>query len=145
MYEKKVFSVRLLLGLVVLACCVSLMAGCQGRKQQYGAGLKVRESTFKVEMNKGIEATREGDLEMARLYVERARPNAKTFEQKRMVESMEKLISGAEAMMEGNVSQAKNDWAEIPDMHLARQVRINAEAVMGVEVPAIPKYREDEK
>ena len=144
MYEKKTFSVRLLSGLVVLACCLSIMAGCQGRKQS-GPTARLERADFKVEMAKGIEATREGDLEMARLHIDRARSSAKTFEQKRMVESMEKLISGAQAMMDGDALRAKNDWAEIPDMHLNRQVRINAEVVMGVQVPAVPKYREDGK
>ena len=144
MYEKKTFSVRLLSGLAVLACYVSIMTGCQGQKQPVPTA-RLERADFKVEMNKAIEATRQGDLEMARLYVDRARSSAKTFEQKRMVESMDKLICGAQAMMDGNATQAKNDWANIPDMHLNREVRINAEVVMGVQVPAVPKYREDGK
>ena len=144
MCEKRIFSVRLLSGLAVLACGVSIMAGCQGRKQP-GPTARLERADFKVEMNKGIEATREGDLEMARLYIDRARTNAKTVEQKRMVESMDMLISGAQAMMDGDALRAKNDWASIPDMHLNREVRINADVVMDVQVPAVPKYREDEK
>lgn len=142
MEQRKTVPRRLSGVLVLLACGVSMMSGCQWFKQS-GPTARLERDGFKVEMDAGIEAARAGDLEMARMHVDAARPYAKTFERKRMVESMDKLISGAQAMMDGDAAQAKNDWANIPDLHLNREVRINADVVMGVQVPMVPKYRED--
>ena len=127
--------------LVVLACGVSMMAGCQWFKPSKTTA-KLERDDFKVEMEAGIEAVRAGDLEMARMHIDKARSDAKSVERERMVESMDKLISGAGAMMDGKPEQAKNDWASIPDLDLNREVRINADVVMGVKVPMVPKYRE---
>ena len=141
MEKRKTVPRRLSGVLAVLACVVSVMAGC-GWQKQPGTTARLQRDDFKLEMEKGIEATRAGDLEMARLHIDRARPCAKSFERKRMVESMDALISGAQAMMDGDATQAKNDWANIPDLDLNREIRVNADVVMGVKVPAVPKYRE---
>ena len=135
MKKKKTVQKRLL-PVLVLICCVGFMAGCQENRRQV---------TFKEQMNLGIEAAQVGDLEMAKLHVESVRPCAKTFNQKRMVESMDGLISGAEAMMDGDPLQARTDWANIPDPQLNRQVRINADVVMGVKVPVIAVTKEVKK
>lgn len=127
--EKKKTVTKRLLPVLVLVCCVGFLAGCQSQ-------CKV---TFREQMDKGIEAAQAGDLEMAKLHVDSARPCAKTFNQKRMVESMDGLISGAEAMMDGDALQARADWSNIPDPQLNRQVRINADVVMGMKVPVLPE------
>lgn len=131
MKKKKTVTKRLL-PVLVLLCCIGFMAGCSNQ-------CKV---TFREQMDKGIESVQAGDLEMAQLHVDSVRPCAKTFNQKRMVESMDGLISGAEAMMDGDPLQARADWANIPDPQLNRQVRINADVVMGVKVPVIPETKE---
>lgn len=133
--EKQETVARRLSPVLIFLCCIGFMAGCQNQ-------CKV---TFREHMDLGIEAAQAGDLEMARQHVDSVRPCAKTFNQKRMVESMDGLISGAEAMMDGDPLQARADWANIPDPQLNRQVRINADVVMGVKVPVIPEAKEVEK
>ena len=140
--EKRKTGLRRLTGvLVVLVCAVAIMPGCHSKKQP-GINVRLQRDEFKLAMKKGVEAVRAGDLEMARMHVDAARPYANTFERQRMVESMDGLISGAQAMMDGDVNQAKNDWASIPDLDLNREVRVNADVVMGVKVPTVPTYRE---
>ena len=133
--KKKETVTKRLLPVLSLLCCIGFMAGCQNQ-------CKV---TFKEQMDRGIEATQAGDLVMAQQYVDAVRPCAKTFNQKRMVQSMDGLISGAQAMMDGDPLQARADWANIPDPQLNRQVRINADVVMGVKVPLIPETKEVKK
>ena len=142
MMEKRKTGMRRRLSvLMLMALGMSMTAGC-GWFGRSGPSAKLERDDFRVEMEAGIEAARAGDLEMARMHVDRARSDAKSVERKRMVESMDKLISGAGAMMDGNVYRAKNDWASIPDIDLNREVRVNADVVMGVKVPIVPKYRE---
>jgi len=83
------------------------------------------------------EEIRSGDLVAARSSLDRAKSTTVGFEQERKVRSLEHLISGAEAMMSGNVQLARVQWSQIDDPYLQRAVRTRAQ-VIGVEVPMIP-------
>lgn len=78
-----------------------------------------------------------GDLEAARSHLDRTRPLARTYEQKRKVQSLDQLIAGSEALMDGHVALAAAEWSRIEDPVLNREVRVKAR-VIGVDVPLMP-------
>ncbi len=83
------------------------------------------------------QAVNSTDLEQARVHVEKARARAFNFEQQRKVDSLERLIAGAEALREGDAARARAEWAQIEDPALNREVRRKANQI-GIEVPTSP-------
>ena len=122
----KKFKVKLMTTTLLLSGILALTTGCQTPQQS---------SMYNSNMNKCTVAVKGGDLEEARQYVSQAKLEAVSFDQKRQVESMEKLIEGAEALMAGDVQLAKECWSNISDPYLCREVRVKAQTVMDLEVP----------
>lgn len=113
------------------------LSGCTSREQC--------KSIFQNNLAASMEAVNAGDLQGAKQSLEAGCGCAKEYEQKRLCSSMEELIAGAEAMMAGNVAQAKTAWSKIEDPQLSREVRVKASAVMGLEVPMVPAEKRVEK
>jgi len=119
---------------VGLLAVASMLTGCQQNRAAFNTGIR-----------QSIESVQSGDLQTASKHLDEARPNAKTHEDKRIVASVDELIDGANAMMIGDVNQAKADWSSIPDPHFNREVRVKADAMMGVKVPLVINDKETTK
>ena len=120
-------------GISLLLAAIVLAGGCQTQ----------RVADYRRSMTDGVRAVQAGELEQAEGCIENAKKNARGYEQQRQVQSMEQLIAGAQAMMDGRVELAKAAWSEIADPRLNLEVRRQADAVMGVEVPMIPDKKEN--
>lgn len=125
---------KLMTAALLMSGFLALATGCQSTQQP---------SMYNSNMNKCTESVKAGDLAVAKQYVSQAKLEAVTFDQKRQVESMEKLIEGAEALMEGKVETAKVCWSNIPDPQLCREVRVKAKTVMDLEIPATAVRKEN--
>ena len=113
---------------------LAVTSGCQS---------PARPSMYRSHIDECARAVQSGDLQQAQMYVTKAKLEAVGYDQDRQVESMEKLISGANAMMDGEVELAKSEWSQISDPELNREVRIRAEEIMDIEVPLIPVRKEN--
>jgi hypothetical protein len=120
---------------VAVVLAVFALTGCQQQSKV----------SFNESIRLSLDSVRAGDLEMADLHLDNARPNAKTPSNKRIVASVDELIDGAEAMMAGDIAQAKADWSSIPDPQFNREVRVKADAVMGIKVPLVVLDKEVSK
>ena len=58
---------------------------------------------------------------------------------------LDELVAGAKAMMTGDVTAAKQQWADIDDPRFNREVRVKADAMMGVKVPLVAAAKEPKK
>ncbi len=120
---------------VAVLLAVFLLTGCQ----------KQNKVSFNENIRQSLDSVEAGDLEMAGKHLDDARSKAKSYDDKTVVKSVDDLIEGAEAMMEGDVTQAQANWSNIPDPHFNREVRVKANAVMGVKVPMIATAKEVQK
>ena len=119
---------------MVMLYLLAMVCGCQS---------PARPSMYRSHIDECARAVQSGDLQQAQMYVTKAKLEAVGYDQDRQVESMEKLISGANAMMDGEVELAKSEWSQISDPELNREVRIRAEEIMDIEVPLIPVRKEN--
>lgn len=124
-----------LLPCVAVLLAVFLLTGCQEQSRV----------SFNQSIRQSLDSVQAGDLEMANNHLDKARPNAKTHDDKRVLQSVDNLIGGAEAMMVGDVAQAQANWSNIPDPHFNREVRVKSDAVMGVKVPLVIVNKEAQK
>ncbi len=120
---------------VAALLAVILLTGCQEQNR----------ASFNESIRQSLDSVQAGDLEMAGNHLDKARDNAKTYDDKSVVKSVDDLIEGAEAMMAGDVAQAQADWSSIPDPHFNREVRVKADAIMGVKVPLAAAAKEVQK
>jgi hypothetical protein len=123
------------MALAVLLAMAGLLGGCQNKNN----------IAYQMHLEKSVNLLRAGDVDGASQSVDAARLYAKSYDQKRSLESMDQLIGGSMAMLKGDVTQAKNDWSNIADPHLSREVRVKANVVMGVKVPLVPEAKETQK
>jgi len=75
-----------------------------------------------------------GDLDEARGQLTTARKFADSEQRARQVQSLDQLITGAEALLVGDGTTAVAAWSQIEDPILQREVRIRARAI-GLDVP----------
>ena len=115
-------SVLMVLWLVMLG------SGCQSQQ---------RSVTLRQGLNQSVDAVHAGDLQAARTELDGVKGKAKSFEEKRLVQSVDELIAGAKALMAGDVTEAKLAWSKIEDPQLNREVRVKASAVMDLDVPMV--------
>ncbi len=117
--------VRLAVGGVVAMMIAAVLGGCGdgGRRVQ-----------FRQELVAGVEALQVGDLDVADGHIAAAGKQAIGRHEKRQVASLTDLSTGARAMMIGDAATAKREWSQIADPRLNRQVRIQAESVMNMQV-----------
>jgi len=115
---------------------VILGAGCQGQQQR---------TAFCHGIHQSIDAVQGGDLQGARVHLREARGNAKSFEDRRLVNSVDGLISGTEYLMDGRIEEAKRTWSRIEDPQLNREVRVKASALMGLDVPVLSAGKGEEQ
>jgi hypothetical protein len=99
---------------------------------------------FDQRLRAGVDALRDGDLDSAEQHIEAAWAKAESYEQQRQVHSLDQLCDGARSMMDGDVAQARRQWAAIRDPHLNHEVRVQARAVMGIEVPMVATDMQEE-
>ena len=131
----KIFEVFRKFAFVVLLATAFTLSGCQQHNR----------AAFNESVRLSVDSVQAGDIETADTHLAKARANAKTHEDKRIVESIDGLVTGAKAMMAGNVTAAKLQWADIEDPRFNREVRVKADALMGVKVPLVASAKETEK
>jgi hypothetical protein len=131
----KIFEVFRKYAFVGLLAAATLLTGCQ----------QPNRTAFNESIRQSVDSIQAGDMETADTHLADARKNAKTHEDKRIVASMDDLVTGAKAMMTGDVDAAKHQWAGIDDPRFNREVRVKADAMMGVKVPLIAKVKESKK
>ena len=107
---------RLAIGALLALMAGALLAGCQSGRQE-----------FRQELSAGVRALRAGELDDADGHIAEAGRKAKTFEQKRQVQSLANLSNGARAVMAGDATEATEQWSAIRDPQLNREVRVQAE------------------
>lgn len=118
--------------LLALAIGCAVMTGCS-----FISEFSMDTQLFRQNIVAATEAIQRGDLEQAEVHLADARPLAQTPEQQRKVRSLESLIAGAEAMMQGDGLTASAYWSRIEDPYLRRQVRRQARSI-GIQVPISP-------
>ena len=131
----KIFEVSRKFAFVGLLALASMLTGCQ----------QPSRAVFNESIRQSVDSVQAGDMETADTHLAVARKNAKTHEDKRIVESMDDLVTGAKAMMTGDVDAAKQQWADIDDPWFNREVRVKADALMGVKVPLVAQVKEPKK
>ena len=131
----KILELIKVLILVFVLSAAFLLSGCQAQNK----------SAFNESVKKGVDSIKAGDMEMAQKHIETASKSAKTHKDKRTLQSLQGLVDGANAMMTGDVWQAKANWSEIPDPRFNREVRVKADAMMGVKVPLAVIEKEKSK
>jgi hypothetical protein len=131
----KIFEVFRKYAFVGLLAAATLLTGCQ----------QPNRTAFNESIRQSVDSIQAGDMETADTHLAQARKNAKTHEDKRIVASMDDLVTGAKAMMTGDVDAAKQQWAGIDDPRFNREVRVKADAMMGVKVPLVAKVKESKK
>lgn len=127
-----VFREFAFVGLLVLAI---MLSGCQ----------QPSRAVFNESIRQSVDSVQAGDMETADTHLDEARKNAKTYEDKRIVQSIDDLVTGAKAMMAGDIDAAKQQWADIDDPRFNREVRVKADAMMGVKVPLVAQVKEPKK
>jgi hypothetical protein len=128
----KIFVVFRKFAFVGLLATAALLTGCQ----------QPNRAVFNESIRQSVDSVQAGDMQTADTHLDKARANATTHEDKRIVASMDDLVTGANAMMTGDVAAAKQQWADIDDPRFNREVRIKADAMMGVKVPLVAKVKE---
>ena len=96
-----------------------------------------RSDRFQEQLAWSTQAINAGDLEQARAHLEAARDAASSSKERQKVDSLDKLIVGAEALMEGDPARARSEWSWIDEPNLSREVRHKAR-LMGLSVPVVP-------
>jgi hypothetical protein len=121
--------------LYVMACLgwIGLLVGCQARPSVDVSAETLRWE-YQEQMILATRAIQADRLEQAKVHLAAARAKAFTFHQERKVESLERLIAGAEALRSGNGEAAREHWARIADPTLNSEVRSKAKLI-GIDVP----------
>ena len=96
-----------------------------------------RSDRFQEQLTWSTQAINAGDLEQARVHLDEARAAASNSKERQKVESLDKLIVGAEALMEGDPARARAEWSWIDEPHLSREVRHKARLI-GLNVSVVP-------
>ena len=130
-----IFEVSRKFAFVGLLAAAIMLSGCQ----------QPSRAVFNESIRQSVDSVQAGDMETAETHLAEARKNAKTHEDKRIVQSIDDLVTGAKAMMNGDVDAAKQQWADIEDPRFNREVRVKADAMMGVKVPLIAEVKEPKK
>ena len=130
--DSKRQKVKKVLELVVAVAVLAVFTGCNSYCKK----------AFKANMADSVRAVQKGRLDEASEHLDSACDCAKSYEQKRQLQSMQELIEGSKAMMDGNAAHARASWSQIRDPHLNREVRKKADSVIGIEVPMIPQEKE---
>ncbi len=128
--ERRQFSWWRLCG--VLLVTLALLPGCQS-----AAKATARSQHFREQLTLAAQAINAGNLATAKGHVSAARSSATGAAEMRKLESLEKLITGAEALMEGDAARARAEWSRIEDPVLNDEVRSKARWI-GVTVPITP-------
>ena len=117
---------------VVVLTGIVVLGGCASNR---GLGIDaVEQAKCRSEIASCAMAIQAGDLAQARTHLEAAKLGATNFTLGRQVRSLERLIAGAEALEAGDIESARQQWSQIQDPRLAREVRIKAQRI-GVDVP----------
>ncbi|WP_432798538.1 hypothetical protein [Poriferisphaera sp. WC338] len=119
-------------GLAVVIAIIMMMTGCSLISET-----RVDNQLFRQHMVACTQAISHGDLQQAEVHLSEARPMAVTNRQKRQIRSLQALIEGAEALMNGNGDLAEAHFSRIEDPYLRREVRIKARQV-NLKVPITP-------
>lgn len=115
-----------------LGCVVWVAAGCQ-----FVSEFKVSKQLFRQNILACTQAINRGDLVQAEIYLSSARPLAKTESEQVKLRSLETLIAGAEALMEGDGRLAEAHWSRIEDPILRHEIRSGARQI-DLNVPLGP-------
>jgi len=113
-----------------------VLAGCHTTTVDPNAGARAQVA-FDEQLGMAAQAINVGDLHSARDFVREARAAATTARDHQKVESLDHLISGAEALRTGDPDGARAEWSRIEEPRLAREVRHKARMI-GVDVPMEP-------
>lgn len=130
----KNFEVFRKIAFVGLLAAASMLSGCQ----------QPSRAVFNQSIRQSVDSVQAGDVDTAETHLAEARKNAETYEDKRIVKSIDDLVAGAKAMMTGDVDTAKQQWSDIDDPGFNREVRVKADALMGVKVPLVAAAKESE-
>ena len=130
--DSKRQKLQMVLETVMAIAVLAVFTGCNSYCKE----------AFKDNMTDSVSAVQAGQLDQAAELLDSVSDCAKSYKQKRQLESMQELIEGSRAMMNGNATQAKASWSQIRDPQLNREVRIKADSVIGIEVPMIPQEKE---
>jgi hypothetical protein len=105
-------------------------AGCQTSRGVTGdvSGEQLRLSA---------QAINAGDLDQAKVHLSAARAGPGSPARDLKVQSLQQLIAGAEALMEGDAEGARAAWSRIQDPTLRTEVRHKARLI-GINVPVVP-------
>ncbi len=117
---------------VALGCVVWLGTGCQ-----FVSEMKVSKQLFRQNILACTQAINRGDLTQAEIYLNSARPLAKSDSEQVKLRSLETLIAGAEALMEGDGRLAEAHWSRIEDPVLRHEIRRGARGI-DLNVPLGP-------
>jgi hypothetical protein len=131
--EREKCKLQMGLKFLVVLALVAVVAGCGGSQCK---------TIFRENMTRSVTAVEAGQLDKAQQYINSAKDCAKSYEQRRQLDSMEELVNGAQAMMDGQVADAKASLSRIRDPQLNHEVRRKAQSVLGVDVSMIPQRKE---
>ena len=116
----------------------ALLIGCQSAYKTSITNDLARRQQFQEQLVLSTEAINAGDLEQAREHVRDAASWAVGPSEEQKVDSLEKLIAGAEALLAGEADEAQRQWAQIEDRELSAEVRGKARLVgMAVSDPVL--------
>ncbi len=119
------------------ACAVTVAAGgCAATPGVEQSEVEAYRQ-FKEQLTLSTQAINAGDLEQARTHLKGASSAATRSEQVQKVQSLDRLITGAEALRSGDPERARSEWSRIEETDLAREVRHKAR-LMGLDVPMVP-------
>ncbi|MBL4699858.1 MAG: hypothetical protein JKX85_01240 [Phycisphaeraceae bacterium] len=121
--------------ILLLAALTSLLLlpGCSSTQKVDLA----RQERFQTALRQCTKAINKGDLDNAQTHLAKVNKNALNHSEKRKAQSLTKLVAGAQALVDGDAKLARNEWSNIADPRLARQVRTRAKLI-DVTVPLQP-------
>ena len=124
---------------MVLATLVTVSSGCQlfSKTDPSAAQAQALEREFHEQLVATTEAIKAAELDLARSHLVEARLAAFRPAHKEKVESLDRLIDGAQALLDGDPSTARVEWSRITDAQLNDEVRQKA-AQFGMTVPGTP-------
>lgn len=122
--------------LVLFAPVVFFMAsGCEKSQPVVDNTDAERRAAFRKDLKHTTTSVNAGDLASARKHLDQAKTKAVTYHEQRQVKSLDLLIQGSEAYMNGDTEKAKQHWSQIPDPILQREVRAKAKSEMNLDIP----------
>ncbi len=130
MKSKRVVTCRWLPWLSAAA----LSFGCQSAYKTSITEDAARRQSFQEQLVLSTQAINAGDLVQARSHLNDAAAWAVGPSEEQKVDGLERLITGAEALLAGQADEAQLQWAEIEDPQLSEEVRGKARLV-GMVIP----------